>query len=111
MALDVLSMMDAESIIDYCTEAYPINLSFITNENVLYDVTAITSDNLENVLATCLRGRQRLLPPGLADTANHLAVVESVDIIERVGAYVPFASYVVFDDKGNPQFYEYSTEG
>lgn len=110
MALDVLSYMGADAILDYATEVYPINLSFVTTKNVLYDVTAITRENMDNVLATVLRSRQRLLPPGLPDPANHLAVVESVDMIARIGSYVPFSSYIVFDESGVPQFYEYATE-
>lgn len=88
-------------------EIYPLNypqqLGFITDENVIYDVTVCYSQT-DALAAKEARDRNRI--EGVPDGVNHVAVVNDRELGKELGRY-GFDVYCMIDPETHIPYYEY----
>lgn len=104
-ALDVLCSLEDTDIRAFYPTQYPCSLLFITEANMVYDVTVIDYNNYNALsnLVPIVRASQ--LPKDIEDIVFHIAIVPDQEFIKNI-ANLPFDQYCVLDENGNPEFYE-----
>lgn len=104
-AVDVMIMIRSKQILWFNREEYPLELTFLTTDNVIYDV--VVFDNFWSAKYVAIERTRdtRYLPPGEPDPAEHIAVVETEDIAKKVSS-LGFALYAQPHYDGHVEFFE-----
>lgn len=98
--LDMMSgILKSNEVQWFDTADYPLNIMFLTVGNELYDVSYVDSSNWAQKAALFPIAWKRGLPAGQADPFNHIAVVPSLDIAQKL-RYLPFDQFVLVDGNG-----------
>ena len=88
------------SEVKWCGAAqYPMEVCFLTADDELYDMTWIDTSNMNNKWGLLQGTWQRLVPPGEEDCRNHIAVVPSTDVAQKLRD-LPFSQFIVVDANG-----------
>lgn len=102
-AVDVLCFFTSGQVNAFGTDIYPVEISFLTSDNIIYDVT-VFDYNWQGKYTLIPKARIRSLPDGENDPVNHVAVVPSNEIALKVEP-LGFSVFAIVDRNGNVQFY------
>lgn len=103
-AIDVMCFFPSQNINAFNLDAYPVELNFLTSDNIIYDVTVFTWQNWVHKYAMIPKARKYSLPDGEKDPVNHVAVVESEDMVRKV-APLGFSVFAIVDRNGSVKLY------
>lgn len=78
---------------------FPIDLQFLTVGDELYDMTYLDGTNLSNKCALLPIAWKKRVPAGMEDPFNHIAVVPSILIAQKLRD-MPFTQFVVVHGNG-----------
>ena len=104
-AIDVLCYFPSHDVRDINRENWPLELSFVTNDNIIYDIAVFSSIDVAGKLAHIKRNRSRYLPDGFTDPTNHVAVVESQEMALMLDKHCDFSVYAIVDRNGAVELY------
>lgn len=102
----ILASMVENKVRDYYTTEYPSQLVIIDEDDNVYDITVVTPQTVNSIQMTILSNRKRLIPDGIEDNINHIAVLSNEDMAEDV-KNLDFDSYCILKDNFNPEYREF----
>lgn len=98
--LDMLTGILKSGDVQWLSSAdFPLNIMFLTTDDQLYDVSYVDSTNWVQKYALFVPAWKKGVPPGEADPYNHIAVVPSLDVAQKLRE-LPFTQFVVVDCNG-----------
>lgn len=81
---------------------FPLSIRFLTVADEMYDVTYLDNRNWINKVALLPIAWKKCVPAGQKDPFNHIAVVPSLDVAQKVRE-LAFTQFVVIDRDGTVQ--------
>lgn len=78
---------------------YPVDIRFLTVADEMYDVTYLDERNWQHKYALLPAAWRKAVPKGMDDIFNHIAVVTSLDMAQRVRE-LGFTQFAVIDRNG-----------
>lgn len=98
--LDMLTGTLKNSEVLWCDSAdFPLEMRFQTIADELYDVAYMDERNWANKWGLLPLAWKRCVPPGEEDPINHIAVVSSVEMAQKLRD-MAFSQFVVVDHNG-----------
>lgn len=98
-AVDVMCKLPSKEVKDFETIAYPMDICFLTTEDILYTVTVFNRINWVGKYALLPAARTKMLPNAESDPFNHIAVVDDPSLILKIKE-LGFSMYVTIDRNG-----------
>ena len=98
--LDMLTgTLDSSEVLWYDLADYPLNMRFLTVDDELYDVTYLDSANWVRKYPLLRSAWKKCIPPNEKDPFNHIAVVPSIDVAQKLRE-LEFNQFIVVDGNG-----------
>ena len=99
-SLDMFTKMLSSSEVKWFGSAdFPLNMRFLTVTDELYDVTYMDNSNWINKSAMLPIAWRQTVPRGQEDPFNHIAVVPSIEMAQKL-QHLAFTQFVVLDSNG-----------
>ncbi len=98
-AVDVMCELRSDDIRWFFLDDYPTEITFITEDNIAYDVTVFDESSWVAKYALVMRLRTKCLPDGEDDPFQHIAVVPNMEILRKVEP-LGWAMYAMVDGQG-----------
>ena len=108
-AADVMCLLPSPMVREFVLLSYPFELTFITDDNYVYDITVFDHLNLTGKYASTKRFRAAALPPGMEDTTRHIAVVGDESMIDKLEP-LNYYMYAQVDRNGHVTTWSYEDE-
>lgn len=118
LAVSVLTKYESKEINFFERMAFPSEITFITEDDVVYDISVFDTSNWAAKLGLTVQARRSRLPDPENDPTNYIAVVPYGHIVVQDGkAIIPpgslvhqikglgFAMYATIDRNGNPEMF------
>lgn len=98
--LDMMTDTLTSTKVKWCDVAeFPLEMRFLTVADVMYDVTYLDEMNWQHKYTLLPIAWRKTVLPGEGDVFNHIAVVTSLDMAQRV-RNLPFSQFVLIDRNG-----------
>lgn len=99
-SLDMMTkMLTSTQVKWFGSCVFPMNLRFLTVADEMYDVTYLDERNWKLKYPLLPSAWRECIPDGQEDVFNHIAVVPSVDLAQRLRD-LDFSKFVVIDHNG-----------
>lgn len=105
-AIDILCYFTSDDIKWFEITDYPLELRFLTTDDVLYDVAVFNDFNWTAKYALIPRVRTAYLVGDRPDPYNHIAVARSIEVLQNVTP-LDFTQYALIDRNGHVQFFDH----
>ncbi len=103
----VMASFKEENIKQFWHLDLPQSLLFVTNEDQVYDVTVISSENeAKTVPFLVKRIIEHDTKDGFPDPVNHIAVLNNISNAKIIATAGVFDSFCIIDKMGNPKYYK-----
>ena len=104
-AIDVMCYFTSDEIKWFEISEYPLELRFLTTNDVLYDVAVFNEYNRTAKFALIPKVRTAYLVGDLPDPYNHIAVARNISVLKNVTP-LNFSQYALIDRNGHVRFFD-----
>lgn len=105
-ALYVMCDLPSKKVRWYSCDEYPAEILFLTEDDIIYDVTIFTETDWVGKYAMIKRTKGKSIPKGEVDPVNHIAIIPDKDFIPKIEE-LGFTFYATLDRNNHVYLYSY----